>query len=106
MSAYQLQSNRPHAHIRAREAKEFRLMFIATFPLFLAAGLLGSALSPRRSSEPAQVRFCRGARRGEHLHPLRFHALGAERFRLGSFRAIELHGGSRHGEPGREGNAR
>jgi hypothetical protein len=48
MTAYQLPANRPHAHIRAREAKEFRLMFIATFPLFLAAGLLGRALSPRR----------------------------------------------------------
>jgi hypothetical protein len=51
VSAYQLQSSRPHAHIRAREAKEFRLMFIATFPLFLAAGLLGRALSRRRGSD-------------------------------------------------------
>jgi hypothetical protein len=50
VSAYQLQSSRPHAHIRAREAKEFRLMFIATFPLFLAAGLFSRALFPGRSA--------------------------------------------------------
>jgi len=50
MSAYQLQVNRPHARIRAREAIEFRLMFLATFPLFLAAGLVTRALSPRRKA--------------------------------------------------------
>ncbi len=48
MPAYQLQPNGLHARIRAREAKEFRLMFIATFPLFLAAGLVTRAFSPRR----------------------------------------------------------
>ncbi|MFZ1108190.1 MAG: hypothetical protein WAN43_07580 [Rhodomicrobium sp.] len=57
MSAYQLQSSRPHAHIRAREAKEFRLMLIATFPLFLAAGLLGRALSPRRTANQRKSIF-------------------------------------------------
>ena len=50
MSAYQLQPNGLHARIRAREAKEFRLMFIATFPLFLAAGLVTRAVSSRRKS--------------------------------------------------------
>jgi len=47
MSAYQSQASGPHAHIRAREAKEFRLMFLATFPLFLAAGLVTRAFSRR-----------------------------------------------------------
>lgn len=46
MSAYQPQTHELHAHIRAREAKEFRLMFIATFPLFLAAGLVTRVFSP------------------------------------------------------------
>ncbi len=57
MSAYQPQENGPHAHIRAREAKEFRLMFLATFPLFLAAGLVTRALSPRRSNSQRKSVF-------------------------------------------------
>ena len=55
MTAYQLQSNQSHARIRAREAKEFRLMFIATFPLFLAAGLVGRALSRRSPNRRKSV---------------------------------------------------
>ncbi len=81
MTAYQLQSNQSHARIRAREAKEFRLMFIATFPLFLAAGLVGRALSKRSLKSP-QIGYRRGARGSEHLHTLRFHALGRMRLRL------------------------
>jgi hypothetical protein len=50
MSAYQPHANGPHARIRAREAKEFRLIFLVTFPIFLAAGLVTRALSPRRSN--------------------------------------------------------
>ena len=46
MSAYQPRPHEPHAHIRAREAKEFRLIFIATFPLFLAAGVATRVFSP------------------------------------------------------------
>ncbi len=57
MSAYHPQANEPHAHIRAREAKEFRLMFLATFPLFLAAGLVTRAFSPRRSSRQRKSVF-------------------------------------------------
>ena len=57
MSAYHPQSNEPHARIRAREAKEFRLMFLATFPLFLAAGLMTRALSSRRSSSQRKSVF-------------------------------------------------
>ena len=45
MSAHLPQTNELHAHIRAREAKEFRLMFIATFPLFLAAGVAARVFS-------------------------------------------------------------
>ncbi len=55
MSAYQPQANGPHAHIRAREAKEFRLIFLATFPLFLAAGLVTRAFSRRGSSQRKSV---------------------------------------------------
>ncbi len=47
MSPYHPQANEPHAHIRAREAKEFRLMFLVTFPLFLVLGLVGRAVSTR-----------------------------------------------------------
>jgi hypothetical protein len=50
MSPYHPQANEPHAHIRAQEAKEFRLLFIATFPVFLAVGLVTRALSSRRNS--------------------------------------------------------
>ncbi len=57
MTAYQPQENPLHARIRAREAKEFRLMFLATFPLFLAAGLVTRAVSPRRSSEKRKSVF-------------------------------------------------
>ncbi len=57
MSVYQPQANGPHARIRAREAKEFRLMFLATFPLFLAAGLVTRALSPRRSTSQRKSVF-------------------------------------------------
>ncbi|WP_338053286.1 hypothetical protein [Rhodomicrobium udaipurense] len=39
-----------HSSMRAKEAQEFRLMFIATFPLFLAAGLVKRAVSPRRGA--------------------------------------------------------
>ena len=45
MPVYQPEAIGPHAHIRAREAKEFRLMFLATFPLFLAAGVVTRAFS-------------------------------------------------------------
>ena len=57
MSAYQPHTNEPHAHIRAREAKEFRLMFLATFPLFLAAGLVTRALSSPRSGSKRRSVF-------------------------------------------------
>ena len=55
MSSYQPQAHGPHTRIRAREAKEFRLMFLATFPLFLAAGLVTRALSSRRGGERKSV---------------------------------------------------
>ncbi len=57
MSAYPPEANGPHARIRAREAKEFRLMFLATFPLFLAAGLVTRALSPRRRNSQRKSVF-------------------------------------------------
>ncbi len=57
MTAYHLEANGPHARIRAREAKEFRLMFLVTFPLFLAAGLVTRALSPRRSPKQHKSLF-------------------------------------------------
>ena len=55
MSHYHPHANEPHARIRAREAKEFRLMFLATFPLFLAAGLVTRALSSRRGGQRKSV---------------------------------------------------
>jgi len=57
MSAYQPHGNLPHARIRAREAKEFQLIFLATFPLFLVAGLVKRALSPRRDSSQRKSVF-------------------------------------------------
>lgn len=50
MNAYQMHETAPHARIRAREATEFRFMFLATFPLFLAAGVVTRAVSWRRGS--------------------------------------------------------
>ncbi|MFT4077922.1 hypothetical protein [Rhodomicrobium lacus] len=50
VSSLTAQGCHTHARIRAREAQEFRLMFIATFPLFLAAGLVKRAVSPRRGA--------------------------------------------------------
>ncbi len=57
MSAYHPHANGPHARIRAREAKEFRLIFLATFPLFLAAGLVRRAFAPRRSNSQRKSVF-------------------------------------------------
>jgi len=50
MSALQTLDGSSHARMRAKEAQEFRLIFIATFPLFLAAGLVKRAVSPRRGA--------------------------------------------------------
>ncbi len=50
MSAYQLHESAPLARIRAKEATEFRVMFVATYPLFLAAGLLTRAISRNQAS--------------------------------------------------------
>jgi hypothetical protein len=50
MTACQLQVKAQHAGIRAREAKEFRVMYFATFPLFLAAAVVTRGVSWRRSS--------------------------------------------------------
>ena len=52
MSASQARPDESHAHIRAREAKEFRLIFLATFPLFLIAGVVARALSRRHGHRP------------------------------------------------------
>ena len=44
MAAIDFTSATPLSRLRAREATEFRALFVAAFPLFLAAGLVKRAL--------------------------------------------------------------
>lgn len=45
MTAYDLRHHRVQTRTRSREAIESRILFAATFPMFLAAGLLKRAAS-------------------------------------------------------------
>jgi hypothetical protein len=49
MMAYPLVGTRPYARIRARENREFRAIFVTTFPLFLAVGMVTRAFAWRRA---------------------------------------------------------